>query len=50
MNFAVADAVPYDRLNVILWHSVHTEAPPPVVRSGFALRLGSPAPEDDDDH
>jgi DNA-binding beta-propeller fold protein YncE len=50
MNFAVADAVPYDRLNVILWHSVSTEPPPPVVRSGFALQLGLPAREDDDDH
>ena len=51
MNFTVADVVPYDRLNVILWHSVRgTEAPPPpVVRSGFALRLGTPAPKDDDD-
>ena len=50
MNFAIADVVPYDRLNVILWHSARgTEAsPPPVVRSGFALRLGSPPPDDDD--
>lgn len=51
MNFAVADVVPYDRLNVILWHSVRgTEAPPPpIVRSGFALRLGPPAPDDDEE-
>jgi len=51
MNFAVADVVPYDRLNVILWHSVRgTDAPPPpIVRSGFALRRGPPAPDDDDD-
>jgi len=51
MNFAVADVVPYDRLNVILWHSVRgIEAPPPpIVRSGFALRLGPSAPENDDD-
>lgn len=49
MNFAVADVVPFDRLNVILWHSVRGTAspPPPVVRSGFALRLGPPAPDDD---
>ena len=39
MNFSVADAVPYDVLNRILWHSARGSEPPPPVRSGFALGL-----------
>jgi hypothetical protein len=51
MNFAVADAVPYDVLNRILWHSMRgTDAPPPPpVRSGFAFGLRRDAPDDDGD-
>jgi YVTN family beta-propeller protein len=54
MNFKVADVVPYDVLNRILWHSVRgSVAPPPAVRSGFALGVRRPAPpgatDDDDD-
>jgi YVTN family beta-propeller protein len=50
MNFKVADAVPYEVLNRILWHSVRgaDAPPPPPVRSGFALGLGRAAPDDDD--
>ncbi len=52
MDFSVADVVPYDILNRILWHSVRgvaAPAPPPV-RSGFALglrRLGDGEADDD---
>ena len=53
MNFSVADVVPYDVLNRILWHSVHgaDAPPPPPVRSGFALgvRRAGTADADDDD-
>jgi hypothetical protein len=52
MNFKVADMVPYDRLNEIVWCSVRGPlAPPPApVRSGFALAAtGRPAADDDDD-
>ncbi len=51
MNFSVADVVPYDILNRVLWHSVRgADAPPPVpVRSGFALGLRRPASEENDD-
>jgi hypothetical protein len=50
MNFKVADAVPYDALNRILWHSVRgaDAPPPPPVRSGFALGLRRDVPDDDD--
>ncbi len=51
MNFKVADAVPYDVLNRILWHSVRGAGapPPPPVRSGLALRLRRGAHGGDDD-
>ena len=51
MDFTVADRVPYERLNAILWHSVRGigAPPPPIVRSGFALQVGPPAPRDDAD-
>ncbi|HEY6195803.1 MAG TPA: bifunctional YncE family protein/alkaline phosphatase family protein [Candidatus Eisenbacteria bacterium] len=50
MDFSVADRVPYEVLNRILWHSVRGAAapPPPPVRSGFALGLGPAAPDRDD--
>jgi len=53
MNFKVADVVPYDVLNKILWVvSRGTLAPaPPPVRSGFALgmrRAGGDGDDDDD--
>jgi DNA-binding beta-propeller fold protein YncE len=49
MDFAVADDVPNNVLNAILWHSVRGEQAtlPPLARSGFAL--GLPVPHDDDD-
>jgi YVTN family beta-propeller protein len=49
MNFAVADVVPYDILNKVLWVSVRgTEAPqPPLVRSGFALGMRREGDDDD---
>jgi len=51
MNFKVADVVPCDVLNRILWHSVRgVAAPPPVpVRSGFALVVQPSAPAGNDD-
>jgi phospholipase C len=51
MNFAVADVVPYDVLNAILWHSVRgADAPvPPPVRSGFTLGVRRAGNEDGDD-
>ena len=51
MNFAVADVVPYDVLNRVLWHSVRgaDAPPPPIVRSGFALGLRIPGDGDEDD-
>ena len=53
MNFSIADVVPYDVLNRILWHSVRGTAapPPPIVRSGFALgtRRDDVGRGDDDD-
>ena len=51
MNFKVADLVPYDVLNRILWHSVRGTAapPPPPVRSGFALGVRGVAAADEDD-
>ncbi len=50
MDFSVADRVPYDVLNRVLWHSTRgVAAPLPApVRSGFALRTGTPPVEDDD--
>lgn len=50
MNFRVADDVPNDVLNAILWHSVRgVQAPlPPVVRSGFTLGAGHAAADDDE--
>jgi DNA-binding beta-propeller fold protein YncE len=47
MNFAMADDVPNDVLNAILWHSVRgaDTPPPPPVRSGFGLSLTEPHPE-----
>jgi hypothetical protein len=50
MDFSVADRVPYEVLNRILWHSVRGAAapPPPPERSGFALGLGPAAPDRDD--
>jgi YVTN family beta-propeller protein len=49
MNFAVADDVPNDVLNAILWHSVRGAdvSLPPATRSGFTLAL--PAPRDEDE-
>jgi len=51
MNFKVADVVPYDALNRILWvASRGTSAPPPPpVRSGFALGVRRAAADGDDD-
>ena len=51
MDFSIADVVPYDVLNRVLWHSVRgcaAPAPPPV-RSGFALGLRREGGDDDDD-
>jgi hypothetical protein len=41
MDFRMADDVPYERLNEILWRSVRgaDAALPAPVRSGFALRV-----------
>ena len=51
MNFKVADVVPYDVLNRILWvASRGTQAPPPPpVRSGFALGMRRAGGDGDDD-
>jgi YVTN family beta-propeller protein len=52
MDFSVADVVPYEALNRILWHSVRgpDAPPPPPVRSGFALGMRrTPPPGADDD-
>ena len=51
MDFSIADVVPYDILNRVLWHSVRGTAapPPPTVRSGFALGLRREGDGDDDD-
>jgi DNA-binding beta-propeller fold protein YncE len=50
MDFSIADVVPYDVLNRILWHSVRGSAPPPpIVRSGFALGLRIAGDGDEDD-
>lgn len=52
MDFSMADVVPYDALNRILWHSVRgvDAPPPPPVRSGFALGMRrAAAPDADDD-
>jgi len=51
MNFKVADVVPYDVLNRILWvASRGTSAPPPPpVRSGFALGMRRAGGDGDDD-
>jgi YVTN family beta-propeller protein len=51
MDFTIADVVPYDILNRILWVSVRgsTAPPPPLVRSGFALGVRREGGDDDDD-
>lgn len=52
MDFSIADHVPYDVLNRVLWHATRgTAAPLPApVRSGFALRTsGRPLVDEDDD-
>jgi len=50
MNFKVADVVPFDLLNRIVWHSVRgaDAPPPPPVRSAFALGFRREDPDDDD--
>ncbi|HTO91105.1 MAG TPA: hypothetical protein VMJ70_08230, partial [Candidatus Sulfotelmatobacter sp.] len=47
MNFKVADEVPFDRLNEILWRTAHSSGPPPPVRSGFALGAAGPGDRDE---
>jgi DNA-binding beta-propeller fold protein YncE len=50
MDFRMADVVPYDRLNEILWYSVRgpLDPYPAPVRSGFMLAAtGRPADDDD---
>jgi hypothetical protein len=51
MDFTIADVVPYDILNRILWVSVRGVAapPPPLVRSGFALGVRREGSDGDDD-
>jgi hypothetical protein len=51
MNFKLADVVPYDVLNNILWVSTRGSAapPPPPVRSGFALGVRRTGGDPDDD-
>jgi YVTN family beta-propeller protein len=51
MNFAIADNVPNDVLNAILWHSVRgpDATLPPLVRSGFTLGLFRDDGDEDDD-
>jgi hypothetical protein len=51
MNFKVADVVPYDVLNKILWVATRgtSAPPPPPVRSGFALGMRRAGDGDDDD-
>jgi phospholipase C len=51
MNFRMADVVPYDVLNRILWVASRGTAapPPPPVRSGFALGARRAGGDGDDD-
>jgi DNA-binding beta-propeller fold protein YncE len=51
MNFKIADVVPYDVLNNILWVTTRGSLapPPPPVRSGFALGVRRAGGDDDDD-